>query len=511
MAIGFGTAPIVYRIFGPTEVGAAAVIESIVLWVTAFSCLGYASAIPLSAGRGETRALIRLCLLLTFVLLLPVLLLTWLGRSTLADLMGNPAIGRLIWLVPVLFSVVSLRFIISFAFSKERLFGWLAFAQSSDTAIARPVQIVLGWAAGGSAVFILLGTVVGGITSLAVAAFMFLPILLKEDEDDNHPSPTLADVARHHRQFPKAHMWSLVLQMTSRSLPVLLMGAFFSMSAVGYYNQSRKLLMLPLTILAYSIAAVFYPEAATEWRKKGTVSDSFSTTARILVPTCIFPIMAVGLMGPLIFKTFLGSMWYEAGVYAQILAPWVLVALFASPAAKVFLIVGRADLLVVFIWFLMVLRATALVVGTGAGLVMSPVAMTFFTDRLSSNFPAAAAILESVRPAVLIAGKWFDGPRIAVLLFSGASIAVHLPMLFTAMRMGHVRRRTFVSFFAREALRALIVLAPPVLIYWIGNMPWLALGVLCASGVVHYALLVNREPAAKQLVSDFMNRFLKRA
>ena len=65
IAIGFGTAPIVYRIFVPEEAGAAAIVETIVLWVTAFSSLGYASAIPLSAGRGETRALIRLCFLLT--------------------------------------------------------------------------------------------------------------------------------------------------------------------------------------------------------------------------------------------------------------------------------------------------------------------------------------------------------------------------------------------------------------------------------------------------------------
>jgi len=510
MAIGFGTAPIVYRIFLPEEVGAAGIIETIVLWITAFSCLGYASAIPLSASRGETRALIRLCFLLTVVLLVPVLLLTWLGRSALADLMGNPAKGRLIWLVPVLFSVVSLRFVVSFAFSKERLFGWLAFAQSSDAVIARPVQIALGWAAGGSAAFILLGTVAGGITSLAAAAFVFLPILLKEDEDDNHPEPTLLEVARRHRQFPKAHMWSLVFQMSSRSLPVLLLGAFFSVSAVGYYNQSRKLSMLPLTILAYSIATVFYPEAATEWRENRTVSQSFNTTARILLPTCIFPIMAVGLLGPLIFKTFLGSKWYEAGVYGQLLAPWVLVALFASLAARVLLIVGRADLLVVFNLLLMVLRATALVLGKGAGLVMSPVAMTFFTDRLSSNFPAAAAVLESVRPALLTMGKWLDGPRIAMLLFSGVSIAVHLPMLLTAMRMGHVRRRTFVSFFGREALRALVVLAPPALMYWMGNMPWAALGVLCGCGVVHYALLVNREPAAKQWVVDVVGRFRER-
>jgi len=243
------------------------------------------------------------------------------------------------------------------------------------------------------------------------------------------------------------------------------MGACFASSVVGYYAFGRSLLALPMGILASSVAQVFYPEGAREWDETGSVSTTIHKSVRILSLACVFPMVAVGMLGPLLFDTALGSRWHEAGVYAQIMTPWVLIALIASPLSTVFLIRQRAGSLLLFNIVSLIGRSGALLLGGLAG-----------------------------------------GPRIALMAFSAIGALVYLYLLAAAVRLGRTARRRVASELLREASRAFVLLLPAAFAYWVGRSAWMSLALLCAAAVSHCVWVCRREPLARSKVRSIFSR-----
>ncbi|NQT19711.1 MAG: oligosaccharide flippase family protein [Planctomycetes bacterium] len=466
MAIGFGTAPIVARLFSPEDYGVVGLISSIVQWLSAFSCFGYMAAIPLSASRAETRALLRLCLLITGALMLPVVLVPVLGGDLLIEILDEPRLKQFFWFIPVMFLLAVLRQLGSYTLSRERKFGWSALSELGNVCAARPIQIVLGGLLGGSALFLLLSTVVGGIVAVAIAAAIVVPMLVRKGDKESQPQLRLREVAKHHKQFPSVQMWTNVLNTTRGSVSVLLMGTLFATEVIGHYSLGCKLVSLPLTILGVSLGQVFYPEAADEWRRNGSIATTLHNTVRILSITCIFPLVAMGVMGPLMFELFLGANWREAGVYAQIMTPWLLVMLVASPTSTVFLIRRRAHITFIYVAVLLVAQLGAVAVGGLLG-----------------------------------------GPRLALMGFSGTGTIILLHKLGLTLKLGKVRRRTAAVLMLKEMFRALFFLAPAALAYWVANQQFVAIGLACAATAVHSLLLYKREPAVRRKLEVILARF----
>ena len=504
MAIGFVAIPIVTRIFNPEQFGVAGLVGSVAYWTTAFSCLGYAQAIPLSRSRGETRQLVRLCLLLTLGLLAMVVVLVAVGGDLIAGVLGDPTLRTLLWFVPILFLFASLRQTATYTLSKERKFGWSALVGLSNAAGARPVQIGLGWLFGGSALFLLLATAAGGAVSVGLAACVLVPLMLHKRADEAAPPPSMLDVAQAHQQFPKVQMWNVVLNVSSMSLPILLMGNLFGVGMVGYYNLGRNILVLPMTILGNSVAQVFYPEAATEWHETGSMAESICRTIRIISRTCVFPIVCVAVLGPVLFETVLGEEWDEAGVYAQILSPWILIILLSSPLSSVLVIRRRGGLLLLYNVLLVVLRPLALVVGKGLSVLGSPLTMALAACENSDGL--GGAVFQAVQPVALLAEHGLGGPRIALLLLSAAGACVQLHLLCTAIKLGMARRRTAIGMLLKETILGAGLLIPAALAYYVGGSRWGSLGLLCPAAIVRAALLYRQEPVIREKLRSFIDR-----
>jgi len=511
MALGFGTAPIMGHLFSPESYGIAALIGQIVRLAAALSCLGYAQAIPMSVSGGETRGLVRLCILLTVVLMVPVLLLPLVGGDFIAILLGGSAPKRFLWFVPIIFLFSCLRQIGTYTLARERRFGWLAFAEASDRGVARPLQIALGWFIGGSALFLLLGTALGLGVSAAAAACVIAPVFLKKKADKGSGSFSIFAVAKKHQQFPKVQLWNTVLNVSSQSMPIILMGALFGAAMVGYYNFGRLLLTLPMAILGNSVAKVFYPEAAAEWHETQSMAPSIYRTVRILAATCIFPIVTVAVLGPVLFATAMGERWREAGVYTQIMSPWIIVALFSSPISTIFLIRKRAGLLFLYNVVLIAARPAALVTGKGLALLASPVFFMFLSSALSGSesLSAGGVLLGIVGPAARFVQGWASGPRVALMLFSLAGFAVQLHLLATAMKLGHARRRLMLPVLLKETARGLCLLGPAAVAYWVFESSVFCFAFLGAAGLAKVALLYHSEPVVRTKLRDILGRVFR--
>jgi len=488
MAISFATAPVWARLYQKEHYGVAVLIQSIVVWIAPLAGLAYSQAIPLASSRDHVRQLVRLTLMLTGLFVLPVLVFSLGMSSRLAALLNEPQLARFAYFIPVLLVLTALRQLSTFVLSKHRRFGLLSFTEFTDTAVARFVQLVLAWFLGGATVFLLVGSVVGGVLAIMLpVTLVIIPLVARRPADGEDANASMAEVAHTYRQFPRVQVWSQLLSSTSNHFPALMLGVFYASEVVGLYGMGLRMVTLPLIILGASLGQTFYPEAADEWQQHGRISQTVHATVRLIAVLCVFPVVCLALLGPPLFEVFLGQQWREAGVYAQILAPWLLVMLVNSPVATVFLVRKLAHISLLY--------QVALMVG---------------------------------RIGVLALGGALAGPRVALAGFSAVGCIVLLHRLNYTFKLAKASRRLAAGLLAKEALYAGLALAPPAAVYWLGAPAFLqnavvrmlpafitsradgttlsTLMLLGLSGVVHAVLLYRREPAIRQRLRGLYTR-----
>jgi O-antigen/teichoic acid export membrane protein len=469
LLIGLATAPVISRLFHPGDFGIAGMVKNMGAWCLAFACLGYASAIPLSRRRSETRSLVKLCLLLTgglTALLVPSVLLS---RHELILRMRAPQLHWLIWFVPLIFLVGSLLAVTKAAGALEGRFGRLSMAHFAGANVGRVIHIVFGIVLGGSAGLLVIGTTLGNVAALAITAAVLVPLLRPARPEDNEGDPPpLRDVASEHRQFPLVNVWNHVLSSSTFTLPVLILGALFSPKIVGLFVFGRRILLMPMKVVGSSVGQAFYPQAAREWRETGHVTETVDHSLHLVTTLCLFPIVTVGLVGPLVFRTIFAGRWYEAGVYAQYQAPWLLVTTLLTPVQSVFLIARKARILLLY---------------NVAQVILCPLAM--------------------------VAGHHFGGPRLSVALFAAAGTFVHLHRLRLAMRLGYIGRHT-VLYAAGEALRATALLVPAAIAFWAGDYRYVSMVLILLATIAYYGWIYHRDPAIRGEVRQFLRRMLRR-
>ena len=462
-AIGFVTGPVIARLFSPTDFGLAGIVNSIGAWIGAFACLAYAQAIPLSTSRRETRALILLCLLVTSVLLVPVVLIPLVGGAIISRIMAEPALKPLLWFLPMTFLLSSFTQVAHYTCSREGRFGLLSFSGFAGGSIGRALEIGLGLLLGGSALYILSASLAAGLATLLICTPLILQVLLRSPSGTASEDAAVTRVAKRHGQFPTIQVWNSVLNQASYSLPVLIVAVCFGLRVVGYYSMGLNVIMLPMTILAGSLAQVFYPQAARDWSQKGEVSGAIHTTIRIISLTCVFPLAIVGLLGPLLFSVFFGSRWHEAGIFSQILAPWVLARLVASPISTMFLVRRRAGMLMTF-------NAVWLVGGSGA---------------------------------LLLAGR-VAGPRVGLMCFSAVGLLAYVWLAAMALRLGGAPWRPVTAELLQESLYSFGLLLPASIAYWAGGPVVLCIALALAGTVAYAARAYRRGIAIRHELRDMV-------
>jgi len=459
--IGFAAAPVLTRVYDPADFGLAEIVSSVCVWAGSFACLCYAAALPLSKDSSETRSLIRLCLLLTLGLTALLVLGVAATGDMTARLTGKPVLRGLLWFVPAVFLLLSLLQVGQRTCSREGRFGVLSVSYFMQESIRPLVQIGLGWWVGATAGSLLWGAVAGHVCGIVVAGIAVLPVLASRDPAGFEAS-SVADVARRHDQFPKVLLWSTVVNTASRSLPILLIGGLFGTAAAGQYGLGQRVLGLPLMVLGFSIAQVFYPEAGREWAETGSVSESMHRCVRAVSTTCIFPVVTVALLGPFLFEFVFGARWREAGVYAQLLAPWMLVTVISAPLSSTFVVVKRSGVLL-----------------------------------------GHMVVLLAARVGAVCLGGWLGSGRAAMACLSGSGVVVLASLTVQAWRVGRVEH-SIVPGLLRDTLYAVALALPAAIAFWVFGSSPACLGLLAVASVVHGVVAYRRSPMLQRVMQSLM-------
>ena len=453
VAIGVLAAPIVTRLYSPTEFGVLMVLTTVVTTLASCASLSYDMAMPLAESLSQRRALLVLVLAIGMFLSALLAMITLLWGDEIAIACGKPELAKYGLFVPLLFLAATFGRAVTVELSCQKRFGKVALYELIRRAGTAASQIAAG--VGGLAktpTGLLLGALVGSFAGALALAPTPLRSLLRSRQEPLR----IADVraaAVQFKKFPLIQSWGRLFNTLSMLLPVYVIGFLFSEHSVGVYGIARQLLVVPVIMFTASGGQVFYVHAAQSVAQGNSVESETSSFLRLLVLFTAFPFTIVLLLGPLLFEVTLGQEWREAGVYAQLLTPWIATMAIGSPLSS----------------------------------------MLLAKSKLGESF-VYSIVLFVVRLAGLIVGSVFVGPKTAIALFAIGNAFVYGHLTVRTLKLADVGRRWAGLFLIGSYLKAALLLAPAVLLYWWADMKIAALVALAAACLAHAGLLYLRHP-----------------
>jgi O-antigen/teichoic acid export membrane protein len=209
-------------------------------------------------------------------------------------------------------------------------------------------------------------------------------------------------------------------EAASQSVPFML-AISFSPVVVGFYAMTYMIITLPLKLVGNSLSTVFYQKSCAERNRTGSINHVVKSVHTRLISIGIFICLVLMIIGPELFAFILGAQWLTAGIYAQILAPWIFVVLISTPLISILNVFEKQGANLGFNIILLTSRIIAVLIGGYLGdpvlcMVLLSVTGVIFWSWMNMYLLKLAGV--SVRDAVL-----------DILWFRSLGIIVSVPLI----------------------------------------------------------------------------------
>lgn len=327
-AVGICLTPIITRIFSPDIYGVASVFISIVSILTVISCMRYELAILLPKNQKEAGGVFLACIgvLLCFsAVLIPVFL--FFGEG-IVHLFNAPELSPYVLLIPLLVFIDGLYLALRYWNTRNKRFGTQAATQALQSITGSGCKLGLGLVGQIHALSLIAAQIAGQILGTIILLIRGLRAdfaILKE----SCSLPNIKSQMVRYRKFPLIDTWSNLMNVISWQLPVLMLSGFFSPVIAGLYTLGFQMIQMPMSFVGGSIRQVFLQRGAVA-KHDGTLPQLTEEICSVLIMIAVMPFLLLGVIGGDLFGLVFGSEWYEAGVFAQILALWAMIWFVAS-------------------------------------------------------------------------------------------------------------------------------------------------------------------------------------
>lgn len=444
MGLTYVARPILTRLYTPEMFGMLGVFAALVAVLSTISSGRYDDAVMLPEDNREARSVFALGFSILVMLSILTILVAVL-RDSIAELIGKPELAPYLVVLPVSLMCAGLIRLSESWLTRVSRFRAVAGGRAAQSATAVPIQLAAGLGHAGP------WGLIGGLVAGQAGAASVLAYLGRKSLTAG-ALPRLTDlkrIARRFKDFPFFSGPSALLNSTSTQLPAFLLFFFFDAAVVGHYAQAYALLAVPIGLVGSSVGQVYFVRAA-RCRVDGGLDILTQRVFRRLIELGLFPMLTILVAGPQIIEFVLGADWTTAGVYAQWLAIWLLFVFVSSPLTRLF------DVL----------------------------------EKLRINLLFNTALF-GVRLVALTAGGLIGKPLTAVAFYGVVSAATYLGLLVWLLRIAEVRLGASFRFFARTLLCAAGPIAVVATTALLDATPLTIFSVAILAGLIYTAILVR--------------------
>ncbi len=336
--IPIAVSPILTRLYSPEDFGVLALFTSLVTIVGIISTGLYESAIVLPKRKKDAVNILGLCHIIVFSFSLILFPILWFGESIIANFINDEAILDWLYFIPLATLFMGLI---------QTYTNWSirnsSYKRLATNRIAQNITLAATNVSAGFLGFGVSGLIAGFFGSQLVSSVLLF-LKVKFEDSINLKSISWERIklnAHRYQDFPKINLFQVLVDTLQASLIVFSIKGIWGVAILGLYAFMMRILRAPLNIIGSSISQVFYQKASQAFNNKENLFSILLKTMLTLALLGVVPFTILLFFAPELFSFAFGQEWQEAGVYAQLLTPWLFFNFIYSPLSQVPLILNK--------------------------------------------------------------------------------------------------------------------------------------------------------------------------
>ena len=373
--------PFLARLYTPAEFGILALFLTVNAIIASIATCRYDMAMMLPEKDVDSYRLMvaSICIACAFSVLAAVLF--WLYGDEIAGALGAPVLADWLWLNPlVLLAVSSYNSLRSWAARKNHFAG-IGKAYVAYTLSTVSVQFLLAFVQRLGSGGLIIGTTIGQLVQTYALWRTCRKSLRETHALRRQQGSSISKLLYRYRRFAIFDTGANFLNSSSRELPVLMLGIFFSPVVVGFYAVGQRMLATPVQMISNATSQVFFPRAREDLAA-GKLDQLARKLFAQLTVLGVTPFLLLAVAVPEVVTVFLGENWTEAIPYIRWLSVWLLAIFIASPFNQLFSVLEKQRERLNYVSVLMVLQVVSLGLG---GWLQDPVLAVALFSAVSGS------------------------------------------------------------------------------------------------------------------------------
>jgi len=326
------TLPIITRLYSPSDLGILGVYSSTLSIIVVVASLRYEFAYTLPKKEETAANLFALCIILLIITSIAITFLVLFAEDILIDYFQLDTLGLYLWLLIPGFIGVGLYTILNYWAIRQRDYRRIGATRINQSVSGAVSKIVFGLFSYGPP-----GLIIGYIISQIAGIGTFSRAMWKIEEENlkKISFDGIKSVAKEYKNFPLFTLPQQIVNTLSLQLPILMLLAIYDTETVGLYTLASNLMVLPASLISYSLSQVFIGESSKLVRENYLGMRSYYL--KTFKDLCLIAIPLIGgiaLIAPFITPIIFGESWTDAGWYCLPLALMVIPQFTVSPITR---------------------------------------------------------------------------------------------------------------------------------------------------------------------------------
>lgn len=328
--------PLLTRLYTPREIGMWSTYTAILMTLSTMSALRFDIAIVVADSDKEARGLFALATRCNLAVA---------TVTTMAMLVGGPRVGRALeapelipwfYLMGLNVLVLSQCQILLSWFTRHRQYSAIGRQRVGQAGGTSVTQVACG-ALHVSVAGLVVGTLLGGVAALSLSSLMGGTLAHTRGSRDR-----ALGLMQKHWKMPVFNGTTVFADAVRINGIQLAVAAFFSQQVLGLFALAWRSLLLPVTLISGAIATLFFERFSHA--APGTLLRQVRLCLGACILLAIVPFTLAAMFAPAMFAVVFGREWYQAGVLARLMCPYIFMSFLASPISTVFIVTGKQEL-----------------------------------------------------------------------------------------------------------------------------------------------------------------------
>ena len=331
------TLPILTRFYTPEDFSMLAVYVSIINIIAAVASLRYNIAIPIPEKDADGFALLAASLISSFLICILIALLIYFNSKTILQIIREPQIEPYLWAIPLGAFFAASYDSLQYWASRMKRFDLITRTRMTRATGAAGTQLGVGFSSASP-----FGLVAGQMVYSALGIFGLFASLIRNDRTawQDLSLRRVSDQARRNYRFPVYSAPESLLNAASVELPIILIAAFAAGPEAGFLMLAMRIMGMPMALIGSSVAQVFLADARMK-QSEGSFASVSRSTMWDLFRFGAPPLLACGLLSPIIFPILFGHEWSRAGWLVLWMTPWFILQFIVSPVSIALHVLGK--------------------------------------------------------------------------------------------------------------------------------------------------------------------------